>query len=94
MSVTRRLSALEARMAPGIDAESELFGRYIAMSEGISYEELTAEAERIMREHPGESIDRIAAAIAQERGISTADVVAEMDSIMHAARTWAAGHPL
>lgn len=91
MSIPRRLSALEARMAPGIDRERERFGRYIAMSEGISYAELTAEAERIMRAHPGESIDQVTAAIAQERGIPAADVAAEMESIMHAARAWAAG---
>jgi len=91
MSITRRLDALEVRMDPVIDAEGELYARYIVATDGISYEELMAEAARIMREHPGESIDQIATAMALERGIPEADIVAEMESIMHAARTWAAG---
>ena len=91
MSIPRRLSALEARIAPGRDTESELFGQYIAMSEGISYEELTAEAQRIMRAHPGESIDQITAAMALERGVLSAEIVAKMEATMQAARIWAAG---
>ncbi len=43
MSMTRRLDALEVRMAPIIDAEGELFARYIVATDGISYEELIAE---------------------------------------------------
>ncbi|MGI8483470.1 MAG: hypothetical protein ACR2OU_04325 [Thermomicrobiales bacterium] len=57
------------------------------MSEGISYEELAAEAERIMRAHPGESIEQITAAMALEQGVSSAEIVAEMESIMYAACT-------
>ncbi|MGI8404698.1 MAG: hypothetical protein ACR2OE_08035 [Thermomicrobiales bacterium] len=90
MTITRRLSALEARMTPGRDTESERFGRYLAMSEGISYEELRAEAERIMRAHPGESIDQITAAMALEQGVSSAEIVARMESTIAAAHAWAA----
>lgn len=94
MSVTRRLSALEARMAPVIDAEGDLYARYVVATDGISYEDLMAEGERIMRTYAGASPAQLTAAIAHERGLPVADVVAEMESIMHAARAWAAEHPL
>lgn len=91
MNITRRLDALEVRMAPVIDAEGELYARSIVATDGISYEELIAEGERIMRNYAGTSPAQLTAAIAHERGLSVADVVAEMESIMHAARAWAEG---
>ncbi len=91
MSMTRRLDALEVRMAPVIDAEGELYARSIVATDGISYEDLMAEGERIMRTYAGTSPAQLTAAIAYERGLSVADVVVEMESIMHAARAWAAG---
>ncbi len=93
MSMTRRLDALEIRMGPVIDAEGERYARYIVATDGISYEELMAEGERIMRKYAGTSSVQLTAAIAHERGLSVADVVAEMESIMHAARAWAEGQP-
>ncbi len=90
MSITRRLDALEVRMGPVIDAEGELYARYIVATDGISYEELIAEGERIMRKYAGTSPAQLTAAIAHERGLSVADVVAEMESIMRDAHIWAA----
>jgi len=91
MSITRRLDALEVRMAPIIDAEGELYARYIVATDGISYEDLIAEGERIMQKYAGTLPAQLTAAIAHERGLSVADVVAEMESIMEAARAWAEG---
>ncbi|MGI8486844.1 MAG: hypothetical protein ACR2OU_21625 [Thermomicrobiales bacterium] len=85
MTITRRLSALEARIAPGIDAETDHFARCLALSAGISYEELTAEAERIMRAHPGESTEQIVTAMALEQGVTSAEIVARMESTLQAA---------
>lgn len=91
MSMTRRLDALEVRMGPVNDAESERYARYIVATDGISYEDLMAEGERIMRTYAGASPAQLTAAIAHERGLPVADIVAEMESIMHAARAWAEG---
>lgn len=91
MSIPRRLSALEARLAPGLDAETDHFARWLSLSTGISSEELRAEAERIMRAHPGESMDQIAATMALEQGVSSAEIVARMEATIAVARAWAAG---
>jgi hypothetical protein len=91
MSISRRLDALEVRMGPVIDAEGDLYARYIVATDGVSYEDLMAEGERIMRKYAGTLPAQLTAAIAHERGLSVADLKAEMESIMHAARAWAEG---
>lgn len=91
MSITRRLDALEVRMGPVIDAEGDLYARYIVATDGISYEDLI-EGERIMRNYARTSPAQLTAAIAHERGLSVIDLKAEMESIMHAARAWAEGN--